>query len=291
MAGTPHDWLKFNNREFYVDSRKEFRNNCKVLLNKEIKGPEDLDYAEFSTLQEGRSLQALEQCCHVSFRHDGRTFTSQALNSLFRIRDRRGEEEYVYEAVHFSYFVKPILGTDPTTTTPLNIASDSKPKTTMIADTLHLIPPSKTPFAKFLSDKAKEYKKKSMIVGAHLIGKLDDRLDDNKDEAAAAEARRAQEETCGVRHHPNISFTNRLRAMDEKIGDMDTNIFKLSNDVEELTTVVYGMSEQYDQFYEEFNTMREEQQRVYSWETDHLSQTPGAGPSTSQKPRNDMDEE
>nr|GEV16710.1 hypothetical protein [Tanacetum cinerariifolium] len=121
--------------------------------------------------------------------------------------------------------------------------------------------------AKFLSDKAKGYKKKSMIIGAHLIGKLelvDDRLDDSKDEAAATEARRAQEEAGGGRHHPNMSFTNRLRAMDKRMGNMDMTIFKLSNDVEELTTVVSGMSEQYDQFYEEFNTMREEQQRVYS---------------------------
>ncbi|GKF57596.1 hypothetical protein Tco_0171133, partial [Tanacetum coccineum] len=47
--------------------------------------------------------------------------------------------------------------------------------------------------------------------------------------------------------------------MDDRMGDIYTNIFKLSNNVEELTDVVSGMSKQYDQFYEEFNTMREEQ--------------------------------
>nr|GEV02224.1 hypothetical protein [Tanacetum cinerariifolium] len=65
MAGTPRDWLKFNNHDFSIDSRKEFRNNHKGLLSKEIEGHEALDYAEFSTLKEG-ALQALEQFCHAS---------------------------------------------------------------------------------------------------------------------------------------------------------------------------------------------------------------------------------
>ncbi|GJX38966.1 hypothetical protein Tco_0252269, partial [Tanacetum coccineum] len=138
--------------------------------------------------------------------------------------------------------------------------------------------------SKFIFNKAKGYKKKSLIVGAHLIGRIarynglgyselvDDQLDDSEDAAAGAEARRIREENeRGVRHRPNMSFTNRLREMDERMGDMDTNIFKLRNDVDELIAVVSGMSEQYDQFYKEFNTMREEQQRFYSWEMDHLS--------------------
>nr|GEW65783.1 hypothetical protein [Tanacetum cinerariifolium] len=137
--------------------------------------------------------------------------------------------------------------------------------------------------AKFVSDKAKGHKNKSMIVGAHLIrritrfyglmslsslrivtlgprtllldiGKLvelsifkynalgmgelvDDMLDNSKDEAVAAEARRAQDEAGGVRRHPNMSFTNRLRAM-ETMGNMDANIYKLSNKVKELTVVM-----------------------------------------------------
>ncbi|GJR79986.1 hypothetical protein Tco_0150771 [Tanacetum coccineum] len=373
MAGTPQDWLKFKNRDFSINSRKEFRNNYKVLLNKEIEGPEALDYTEFSTLQEGRALQALEQLCHVIFRHDGRTFTSQAWNMLFRIREQvirdwGREEEYnakVKITLEDLFFLHSMDGREMVDV-PWNVA-------------------------KFLSDKAKGYKKKSMIVGAHLIGRIvrsyglmspfslrvitlglgtsllntiklvelgickynalgigelvDDRLDNSEDEAAAAEARRAQDKESGVRHYPNLSFTNRLQAMDERMRDMDTNIFKLSYDVEELTAVVSGMSEKYDQFYGEFNTMREEQQRFYSWEMDHLSQllahhhishtcydstkysyvpnipdlgvqqgvnfmaspqdfsttpatdpfgsfrTPDAGPSTSQNPRNDMDEE
>ncbi|GJY00376.1 hypothetical protein Tco_0357394 [Tanacetum coccineum] len=119
------------------------------------------------------------------------------------------------------------------------------------------------------------------------------------DEAAAAEARRAQDEAGGVRRHPNMSCTNRLRTMDERMGDMDTNIFKLRNDVEELTAVVSGMSEQYDQFCRELNSTREEQQSRQVFST---ASTPSpnpfsfisdvnAGPSTSQNQGNDMDEE
>nr|GEV34393.1 hypothetical protein [Tanacetum cinerariifolium] len=64
------------------------------------------------------------------------------------------------------------------------------------------------------------------------LGELvDDMLDNSEDEAAAAEARRAQDEVGGVRRHPNISFTNRLRAMDDNMGDIDTKNYKLSSDV------------------------------------------------------------
>ncbi|GJS30101.1 hypothetical protein Tco_0490721 [Tanacetum coccineum] len=105
------------------------------------------------------------------------------------------------------------------------------------------------------------------------LGELvDDQLDNSEDEAVAAEARGAQDEEGGVRRRPNITFTNRLRAMDDRLGDMDTNIYKLSNDVKDLTYVVSGMSEQYDQFYGEFGQMRMEQERFRNWNTDHLSQ-------------------
>ncbi|GKC72949.1 hypothetical protein Tco_1118832 [Tanacetum coccineum] len=41
--------------------------------------------------------------------------------------------------------------------------------------------------------------------------------------------------------------------MDDRLGDIDSNIFKLSDEVENFTAVVSGMSEQYDQFYGEFD--------------------------------------
>ncbi|GKG60705.1 hypothetical protein Tco_0614267, partial [Tanacetum coccineum] len=58
-----------------------------------------------------------------------------------------------------------------------------------------------------------------------------------------------QAEIGGVGCHPNMSNANRLRAMDERLGE-------IVNDVDELTYVVSGMSEQYDQFYEEFGQWR-----------------------------------
>ncbi|GJT33625.1 hypothetical protein Tco_0924044 [Tanacetum coccineum] len=94
MAGNPSDWLKFNSRKFTPDSRKEFRKRYSELLRKEIEGPEALDYAEFSTLHEGLALQNLDQFCHVSFRLEDKTFTSQAWSRLFRI-----QEQVVWEYV------------------------------------------------------------------------------------------------------------------------------------------------------------------------------------------------
>nr|GEX99929.1 putative reverse transcriptase domain-containing protein [Tanacetum cinerariifolium] len=67
---------------------------------------------------------------------------------------------------------------------------------------------------------------------------VDDTLDNYEEEVAADEGRRAQDDEGCMRRHPNMSFTNRLRVMDDRLGDFDTNIYKLSNDVEELTTVV-----------------------------------------------------
>ncbi|GJT82256.1 hypothetical protein Tco_1056598 [Tanacetum coccineum] len=61
----------------------------------------------------------------------------------------------------------------------------------------------------------------------------------NEDEAAAVEARGAQSEEGGVRRHPNMTFTNKLRAMDDRL---------------------------------EFGQMRMEQERFHNWNTDHLSQ-------------------
>ncbi|GKA32553.1 hypothetical protein Tco_0718920 [Tanacetum coccineum] len=108
-----------------------------------------------------------------------------------------------------------------------------------------------------------------------------------------------------------MSLTNRLRDMDDRLGDMDTNIYKLSNDVKDLTYVVSGMYEQYDRFYGEFGQMRMEQERFWVQQGVNFMSSPqvfsttptaspnqfgyfdasDAGTSTSQNPRNDMDEE
>ncbi|GKB08913.1 hypothetical protein Tco_0837225 [Tanacetum coccineum] len=69
---------------------------------------------------------------------------------------------------------------------------------------------------------------------------------DNSDEAAdVAKARRAQEENEGSpRRCPNISFTNRLRAMDDRLGEMDQHIYHIGNEVKEVTTVVSDLGVQ-----------------------------------------------
>nr|GEW50681.1 hypothetical protein [Tanacetum cinerariifolium] len=149
--------------------------------------------------------------------------------------------------------------------------------------------------AKIFTYKAKGYKKRSLIVEAHLIGKiirsyglmtpgslrsvtlgpetsllnvaklldlgicrynglgygeLVNDIPDNSEDEGAADAR--DDDEGGVRCRPNMSFTNRLKAMDERLGEMETNISKLGSDVNDLTYIVFGMSEQYDQFYGEF---------------------------------------
>ncbi|GJW64851.1 hypothetical protein Tco_0116735 [Tanacetum coccineum] len=75
---------------------------------------------------------------------------------------------------------------------------------------------------------------------------VDDLPDDGRNEVA--EAVEGQGNIEGVRLRPNMTFTNRLRAMDERLGDIKTNILTLSIEI------------------------RLEQQRFQTWNTDHISQ-------------------
>ncbi|GJY72739.1 hypothetical protein Tco_0477170 [Tanacetum coccineum] len=129
--------------------------------------------------------------------------------------------------------------------------------------------------AKFFINKAKGYKKKNPITSllnvAKLVdlgiymynglgyGKLVDNFSDNREDEGAANA--GDDNEGGVRRRPNMSFTNRLRAMDERLCEMETDISRIRSDIDDLTYVVSGMSEQYDQFYGEFRQMRREQER------------------------------
>ncbi|GKE89358.1 hypothetical protein Tco_1566833 [Tanacetum coccineum] len=280
------------------------------LLRKEVEGPEALDYAEFGTLHEGLSLQNLDQLCHVSYRQDYRTFTSQAWNRLFRIKEHV-LRKYVMEFLFIFMFKDRVMELDVVDTmvfqlgevkrsmsmrrfilalglyTPEEIndnlfepfrdacfrnrTNNYNPTEYFVGistqnyyDTRH--PPSYTiiknhirrlvhrlltllvackhnakvkvtlddlfllhnidgekmvdvpwTVAKFLSDKTKRYKKKSLIVGAHLIGRIarynglglgelvNDQLDNSEDEAVAAEAKGDRDEEGGVRHRPNMT--------------------------------------------------------------------------------------
>ncbi|GJU09191.1 hypothetical protein Tco_1125621 [Tanacetum coccineum] len=253
---SPNDWLKFNNREFSQDSRKKFRANHNTLLKKDIDGPEALDFAEFGTMHEGRSLQDLDQFCHVSYRHKDRTFNSQAWNRLFRIQEPV-IQEYVLEFLSIFKFRDHVVELDIVDIMVFQLGEHNAKEKVTLEDLFFLHSMDRgdiinVPWnvAKFLSNKAKGTKNKSMIVGAHLIGRIarfnglgqrelvDDMLDDSEDKAVAAEARRAQDEEGGVRRHTYTSFTNRLRVMDDRLGDIDSNIYTLSNEVEDLTAVI-----------------------------------------------------
>ncbi|GKG20467.1 hypothetical protein Tco_0380268, partial [Tanacetum coccineum] len=56
MAG---EWLKFNNRDFSLDSRKEFKTRLVEIQKKEIERPGALDIEEFAARHEGIALQNL----------------------------------------------------------------------------------------------------------------------------------------------------------------------------------------------------------------------------------------
>ncbi|GJZ16693.1 hypothetical protein Tco_0552816 [Tanacetum coccineum] len=163
----------------------------------------------------------------------------------------------------------------------------------MTPNTHHPIPLSVAP-SSFFIDKAKGYKKKSLIVRAHLIGRIarsfglmtpkalrgvtlgpetslisvaklvelgickynalgyGEMVDDVLKVAGDEAIRARQADVEGVRCHPTMNTTNMLRAMDERLGDMEIDISRLACDVDELTYMVSRMFEQYDQFYGEF---------------------------------------
>nr|GEX55071.1 hypothetical protein [Tanacetum cinerariifolium] len=166
--------------------------------------------------------------------------------------------------------------------------------------------------AKFFTDKAKRYKKKSQIVGAYSIGRIDesyglmtsrslrsvtlvletsllsvanlmdfgicrcnglglgelvDDLPDNEGNEAAG-AGEGQDDSGGVRRRHNMSFTNRLRAMDEILGTLSTKGVNFMS-----STLVYSIDPS------------------SSPNPFGLFDDASAGPSTSQDQGNDMNEE
>ncbi|GJZ66424.1 hypothetical protein Tco_0623120 [Tanacetum coccineum] len=222
------EWLKFNNRDFTLDTQNEFKKRLTEIQIMEIECPEGLDFEEFG-------------------RHSGKEKVT--LDDLFLLHSMDGGV-----SVDVPWHV-----------------------------------------AKFLSDKAKGSKRKSPIVGAHLIGKIasyyalmtlralmnvtlgletssmsvaklvdlgicrynglgiGEMVAEIPEVAGDDDVRAGQADIGGVRRHPNMSNANRLRAMDERLGE-------IVNNVDELTYVVSRMSKQYDQFYREFGQWRTEQE-------------------------------
>ncbi|GJU23882.1 hypothetical protein Tco_1157224 [Tanacetum coccineum] len=310
------EWLKFNNRNFSFDSRKEFRKRFLEIQIKEIEHPEGLDFEEFGALYNGIALQNFDEFCHDSYEQDDRRFVSQAGNRLFRIKEQV-VREYVMEFLSSFTFRDHIeeldavdtmvfqLGAGPLTTTPPHMFSTLPPVPAVTPDTLHHTPQSEAPsvhgwgvsidvpwhVAKFLFDKAKGSKRKSPIVGENLIRRIahyyglmtvealtnvtlgpeassmgvaklvdlgickynglgiGELVAEIPEVAGDDDVGAGQAKIGGFRRHPNMSTANRLRAMDERLGE-------IVSDVDELTYVVSGMSEQYDQFYGEFGQWR-----------------------------------
>ncbi|GJY03845.1 hypothetical protein Tco_0369785 [Tanacetum coccineum] len=259
---------------------------------KEIEKLEALYINEFSTLHEGLALQNLNRFCHVSYTKEDGTFTSQAWNRLFRIQEQV-IREYVMEFLSSFTFRDHIVDLDNVDTMVFQLGgvkrSRHSGKEKVNLDDLFLLHSMDggvrvdVPWhvAKFLTNKAKGYKKKSLIVGAHLIGRiarsyelmtprslrsvtlgpetsllnvaklvdlgicrynrsgygeLVNDIPDNGEDEGVSDAGDDDEE--GVRRRPNMSFTNRLRAMDERLGEMEIDISKLGSDIDDLTYVM-----------------------------------------------------
>ncbi|GJZ51367.1 hypothetical protein Tco_0605882 [Tanacetum coccineum] len=280
VGGDNLEWLKFKKQELSSESQKEFRKKLSELSKKEIERPKALDIDEFSSLHEEIALQNLNQLYHEQI-----------------IR------EYVLEFLSSFTFREHIMELDNVDTMVFQLGGvrrsrhSGKEKVTL--DDLFLLHSMDAgawldvPWhvAKFFTNKAKGYKKKSLIVGAHLIRKI-----------ARSYGLMTQRSLRSVTLGPETSLLSVAKLVDlgicrynglglgemvddlpgdggneaaeaiERIGDTETNISNLSIEVDDLTYVVSGMSEQYDQFYNEFGQMRLEQQRFQTWNTDHLSQ-------------------
>nr|GFA62609.1 hypothetical protein [Tanacetum cinerariifolium] len=59
----------------------------------------------------------------------------------------------------------------------------------------------------------------------------------------------------------------RLRVIDDRLGEIDESIYKMGGEMDQLTEVVSGMSEKYDEFYGEFKSMRLEHKSPQTYST------------------------
>ncbi|GJR76344.1 hypothetical protein Tco_0088709 [Tanacetum coccineum] len=253
-----------------------------------------LDFEEFGAFHDGISLQNLDQFCHVSYEQDDRRFVSQAWNRLFRIKEQV-IRKYVMEFLSSFTFKDHIEELDEADTMvfqlgggkeeydheTVHLGSWHSGKENVTLDDLFLLHSMNggvsvdVPWhvAKFLCDKAKGSKRKSPIVGAHLIGKIasyyglmtlislmnvtlgtetssmsvaklvdlgicrynglgiGEMVAEIPEVAGDDDVGAEQAETGGVGRHPNMSNANRLRAMDERLGE-------IVNDIDELTYVL-----------------------------------------------------
>ncbi|GJZ34924.1 hypothetical protein Tco_0580741 [Tanacetum coccineum] len=240
------EWLKFNNRNFSLDSRKEFRKRLTETRIKEIECLEGLDIEEF----------------------DDRRFVSQAWNRLFRIKEQV-VREYVMELLSSFTYRDHIEELDEADTMVFQLGGEkrsrhSKNEKVTMDDLflLHSIDGGVSVdvlwhVAKFLCDKAKGSKRKSPIVGAHLIGKI-----------ASYYGLMTLGSLMNITLGPETSSMSVAELVD--LGICKYNGLGIGETVAEIPEVVGD--DDVGARQAEIGGWRTEQERFISWNTDHLSQ-------------------
>ncbi|GJT29228.1 hypothetical protein Tco_0909503 [Tanacetum coccineum] len=237
------EWLKFNNREFSADSRKEFSKRHSEISIKEIKRHEALNIDKFGALHEGvvRIHKLVVRKYIIEFlssRHNGKEKVT--LDDLFLLHSMDGGVR-VDVPWHVGKFF-------------IDKAKGYKKKSLIVG--AHLIGRIARSYGLITQGSLRSATLRletSLLNVAKLVdlgicrynglgyGELVDDIPDNDEDEGAVDA--GDDDAEGVRCRPNMSFTNRLRAMDERLGEIETDIYRLGRNVDDLTYIVFGMSE------------------------------------------------
>ncbi|GJX05623.1 hypothetical protein Tco_0191539 [Tanacetum coccineum] len=257
--------LKAKKYKHCLDSRKEFKKRLMEIQRKEIKRPEALDIEKFAALYEGIALQNLN---HFTFRDNivdlenvdtmvfqlGREKRSMTMRQFIMVgtvgkkRQRGYKKKSPIVRTHLIGKIARLF---------VLMTPGALRGVTLVLETSFLS------VAKLVELGICKYNALGYGVIVDYVPEV------AGDEVAGAGM--GQADVRGVRCHPKITTTNRLRAMDERLGDIKTDISRLVSDIDELTYVVSGMFEQYDQFYREFGQWRIKQESFQTWKTNHLS--------------------
>ncbi|GJV12328.1 hypothetical protein Tco_1353869 [Tanacetum coccineum] len=222
--------------------------NSSVVVSIYIGG---LDFEEFGALHDGSDLQNLDQFCHVSYEQDDRRFVSQAWNRLFRIKEQV-VREYVMEFLSSFTFRDHVEELDEADTMVFQLGGEKRSrhsgKEKVTLDDLFLLHSMDVGVS---VDIASYYG--LMTLGSLMndtlgpetfsisVAKLVDlgicRYNGlGIGEMVAEIPKVAGDDVVGAGHakiggvgrHPNMSNDNRLRAMDERLGELVNNVNELT---------------------------------------------------------------
>ncbi|GKA79445.1 hypothetical protein Tco_0786041 [Tanacetum coccineum] len=197
FLGSRNTWLKFESYDFTQESKKAFRTTYKDLMKRDIEGPEALDFVDFGNIHGGRALQDLDE-----FYHDHVVELDVVDMVVFQLggAKRRCPEK---SKIVGAYIIKRI-------TMSLGLMSNVSLRVVTIGQDTSLLDVVKLVELGIISYNG---------LGQGEI--VEDKLVDSEDEVDAAKARRAQDENKGSpRRRSNMSFTNRLRVMDDRLRIM-----------------------------------------------------------------------